>query len=152
VKIFGRDIWYSPEETAEARMRAITSGASLRRTAKIHAYIVTTEYDRFEKYRITRSFFGVIKMHLALGLEYLFCRLKERRLSFNKFWHLALLLCAVCFWQFNRITKGGFLETKNPSVWRGQQILERGMTLPRTKGWCKYDTDFRIAQGRIGPP
>jgi hypothetical protein len=77
MKLFGRDIRYSPEKTAEARMLAFIYGDSLHRAAKIRAYVVTTEYDRFEKYRITRSFFGVVKMHLVLGLGYWFRRLKE---------------------------------------------------------------------------
>jgi hypothetical protein len=81
MKIFGRNIRYSPEETAEARMKAITGGAGLRRAANIRAYIVTTEYDAFEKYRIVYGLFAVVAMHLVLGLEYLFRRLKDRRLN-----------------------------------------------------------------------
>jgi hypothetical protein len=77
MKIFGRNIRYSPEETAEAKTKAVANGTSLRKAAKIRAYIVTTEYDCFEKYRITHGFWQVVKTHLVLGFGYLFCRLKE---------------------------------------------------------------------------
>jgi hypothetical protein len=79
MKLFGRNIQYSPEETAEARMQAIAYGKTLREAAKMRAYVVTTEYDRFEKYRITYGFFEVIAMHLVLGLGYWFRRMEERR-------------------------------------------------------------------------
>ena len=81
MKIFGRNIRYSTEETAEVRREAITSGKSLFQVAKLRCYIVTTEYDRFEKYRITHGFFEVVNMHLVLGLGYLFRRLEEGPLS-----------------------------------------------------------------------
>jgi hypothetical protein len=79
MKMFGRNIRYSPEETAKMRMSAIVGGTSLRRVAKIRVYVVTTEFDVFEKYRATFGFFSVIRAHLALGLDYLFLRLKNRR-------------------------------------------------------------------------
>jgi hypothetical protein len=81
VKIFGRNIRYNPEETSKLRMEAITGGASLRMAAKLRVYTVTTEYDCFAKYRITRSFLDIIRMHLVLGPGYLSRRLKEGRLS-----------------------------------------------------------------------
>jgi hypothetical protein len=81
MKLFSGNIRYSPEETTEARTRAIASGSSARKTAKIRAYLVTTEYDRFEKYRITRGCFGRFRMCLAEGFRYLFDRLKYGRLS-----------------------------------------------------------------------
>jgi hypothetical protein len=77
MKLFGRTMRYNPKETAEARMRAVAAGFSLRQAAKIRAYVVTTEYDRFEKYRIVHGFFDVIKMHLVLGLGYFFRRMEE---------------------------------------------------------------------------
>jgi hypothetical protein len=72
---------YSPEETAAARMGALLGGRGLRYVAKIRAYAVSTEYDRFEKYRITYGFFEVVKMHLVLGLGYLFRRMEEGRFT-----------------------------------------------------------------------
>jgi hypothetical protein len=77
MKLLGRNIRYSPEETASAK----TEACSLREAAKIRAYIVTTEYDRFEKYRITHSCFGRVRMCLAEGFRYLFDRLKYGRIS-----------------------------------------------------------------------
>jgi hypothetical protein len=79
MKIFGRNIRHSPEETAEARAKAIAGGLVPRRAAKIRAYIITTEYDRFEKYWIARGFFGVVAMHIVLGLGYVLMRLKHKR-------------------------------------------------------------------------
>jgi hypothetical protein len=78
MKLFGRNMRYCPEETAAVRRRLIESGASPRDAAKRRAYIVTTEYDRFEMYRFTFGVFSVIRMHLVLSLEYLFRRLKGR--------------------------------------------------------------------------
>jgi hypothetical protein len=76
VKLFGRDIRYSPEETATARWACIMGGDSLRKAATLRWYNVTTEDDRFEKYRLAYGFWGVIKIHLVLGFGYLFRRLK----------------------------------------------------------------------------
>ena len=75
MKIFGRNIRYSPEETASARMALIVTGCPPREAAKTRAYIVTTGYDRFEKCRIVHGFFEVDTMYLVLGLGYLFRRL-----------------------------------------------------------------------------
>jgi hypothetical protein len=81
MKIFGPIIRYSPEETARARMNLIGIGCTLREVAKTRAYIVTTEYDLFEKYRITHGFPGTVRMYLTLGFRYLFNRLKYGKIS-----------------------------------------------------------------------
>jgi hypothetical protein len=78
MKIFGRNIRYGPEETANVRRMAAAHGASPRRVAKTRVYIVTTEYDLFEKFRITHGFFDTINMYVVLGLDYLFRRLKDK--------------------------------------------------------------------------
>jgi hypothetical protein len=81
VKIFGRNIQYSPEETAEARMRAIASGDSLRSAAKVRVYLVTAGRDCFKIHYVTYGCLEVVKIHLVLGLRYLFRRLEKRRLT-----------------------------------------------------------------------
>jgi hypothetical protein len=76
MKIFGRSIRYGPEETAAARLEAVTAGLDPRRAARWRVYITTTECGRYE-YRYVCGFLAVITMHLSLGLEYLFRRLKR---------------------------------------------------------------------------
>ncbi|MDR1373489.1 MAG: hypothetical protein LBJ24_00805 [Treponema sp.] len=77
MKLFGCNIRYSPEETASARMSLMVIGCTPREATKTRAYKVTTGDDLFEKYRIAHGFLEVIKMHLVLGLGYLFRRLKK---------------------------------------------------------------------------
>ncbi|MDR3124172.1 MAG: hypothetical protein LBU16_10410 [Treponema sp.] len=67
MKLFGRAIRYSPEETARVRWEAILGGSGLRRAAKLRCYVVTAGFDLSEEYRITHGLFEVVKMHLVLG-------------------------------------------------------------------------------------
>jgi hypothetical protein len=79
MKLFGRNFQYSPEETAEARMRAIVNGDSLHRAAKVRVYLVTAGRDYFKIHYVTYGFFEVVKMHLVLSLRHLFRHLKKER-------------------------------------------------------------------------
>jgi hypothetical protein len=75
--MFYRNIWYDPKETAVARMAAILAGVSIRRAVKLRRYAVTTQLDRFERYRTVYGLLGIVKMYLVSGFRLLFHRPKD---------------------------------------------------------------------------
>jgi hypothetical protein len=65
MKLFGRTIRYSPEETARVRWEAIIGGSGLRRAAKLRCYTVTPSPGCPEERRIAYGLLGAIKMCFA---------------------------------------------------------------------------------------
>ena len=72
MKIFGVNIIYNEEETLLLKEQW-KDRLSPKRASKLRAYEVTTEVDKFRKWRCSFGTCSTIKLHLSAVIKYWFC-------------------------------------------------------------------------------